>query len=62
MIISKPVLFRDFNKSGKTLVIEFFTDTMEMDDFNKLKENLNISFAGMMEELSLEMNSGTSNT
>lgn len=61
-MIRHSVFFSDLNKSGKTLVIEFFTGPSDMDEFNRLKEELNLAFAGMMEELSIEMTSGTSIT
>lgn len=61
-IISHTAFFTEFNKSGKTLVIEFVTGPAELDLFNKLKEDLNISFARMMEDLSIDMAAGTSIT
>lgn len=59
-IVKHSVFFSEFNKNGITITIEFFTIHFTMAEFNKLKQDFNLSLKKMIEELKLELASGGS--
>lgn len=46
---SSSVFITDYNKSGVTLTLEFFTKPIPMDDFNKIKENILIDMMQLVQ-------------
>lgn len=61
-IIRHSVFFSEIGKGSKTLVAEFFTGPVPMDDFSKLKEEMNLVFSQAIEELRIDMAAGTNVT
>ena len=54
-VIKSSVFFSDYNKNGITISIEFFTIHISMTEFNKLKQEFNISLKKLIEDLKLEL-------
>lgn len=54
------VFFTDFNKNGITISVEYFTIHFTMNEFNVLKQSINIALKKLIEEFKLELASGGS--
>lgn len=60
-IIISSVFVMDFSKDGATVIIEFFTIPFSMQEFNTIKQDVNLKLMYLMEEFHLEMSSTSSN-
>ncbi|MFZ1529443.1 MAG: mechanosensitive ion channel domain-containing protein [Ferruginibacter sp.] len=59
-LISSSVFLTDYNKNSVTVSIEYFTIPFTMDDYNKLKEEINFSLMKLVDHLQIEMASSNS--
>ncbi len=58
LVEKHSVFFSDFNKSGITISIEFFTGHCSMAEFNQFRQTLNLFLKYEVESLQLELASG----
>jgi MscS family membrane protein len=58
-IIKHSVFFTEFNKNGMIITVEYFTIPFSSGEFNKLKQAVILSFKKIVEELKIEMASGS---
>jgi MscS family membrane protein len=58
-ILRSSVYFSEISKSGKVLVVEYFTEPCSIDIFSQIKEEMNIVFSKSMEELNIDMAAGS---
>lgn len=58
-IIKSSVFFTEFNKNGMIVTIEYFTIPFSSGEFNKLKQALIFSFKKIVDELKIDMASGS---
>jgi MscS family membrane protein len=54
--ISPSVYFTDINKTGFTITVEYFTHYITMDEFNNIKQSVNLSLLKILEENGVELN------
>ena len=60
-ISSYSVFFKDINKNGITIVVEYFTDAIEIALFDTTKQNIQLQIKKLLEENTVEF-SGEANT
>ena len=60
-ISSYSVFFKDINKNGITIVVEYFTDAIELALFDTTKQNIQLKIKKLLEENTVEF-SGEANT
>ena len=58
-IIRSTVYFSEISKSGKILLIEYFTAPCALETFSQIKEEMNLIFSKSMEELHIDMAAGS---
>ena len=58
-IISSSVFLSELNKSGLLINIEYFTAPIALDEFNHLKEDINISIKKLLEDKKIAMTPAT---
>ena len=58
--LNSSVYLTEINKSGVLITIEYFTPHISLDQFNQLKEEMNISLKKLLEENELTMAAATS--
>ncbi len=54
-VVSFNVYITELNKNGITVLIEFFTPEIELDEFNLLKEEMNLALKELMEKLNISL-------
>ena len=54
-VVSFNVYITELNKNGITVLIEFFTPEIELDEFNLLKEEMNLALKELMEKLNISI-------
>ena len=58
-ILRSTVYFSEISKSGKILLIEYFTAPCAIEAFSQIKEEMNLVFSKSMEELNIDMAAGS---
>ena len=55
LVSSYSVFFSEFTKNGATLTIEYFTIPCSMQEFNQLKQDVNLALKAYVEELKMHL-------
>ena len=58
-ILRSTIYFSEISKSGKILLIEYFTAPCTIEAFSQTKEEMNLVFSKSMEELNIDMAAGS---
>ncbi|MBI3883345.1 MAG: mechanosensitive ion channel [Sphingobacteriales bacterium] len=59
-IISSSVFLKEINKSGLTIITEYFTESFTQTEFDTLKQTINLAIKQLLEDNVIEMAGGTS--
>jgi MscS family membrane protein len=54
-ILQQSVLLTDISADAYLVICEFYTDTIAINEFNELKQSVNLKVIGLMEELGIEI-------
>jgi len=57
-VLSSSVFFKEVNKDGSVVTIEYFTQPFSLEEFNTLKQEVNFSIKKIIEENEIEMAGG----
>lgn len=60
-ILSSSVFLKEINKNGLTIVVEYFTEPFSMQEFDTLKQTINLQIKKLLEESAIEF-AGEANT
>ncbi len=59
-ILSATVFITEYSKNGSTVTVEYFTPAFSMEEFNQLKQEVNLALMGLIAQEKIEMASGNS--
>jgi MscS family membrane protein len=59
-ISTSTVIFKELNKNGLTIVVEYFTEAFTQAEYDAIKQNINLAIKKLLEDLHIEMAGQTS--
>ena len=59
-VLNFSVFITEYSKNGSTVTVEYFTPPFSMEEFNKLRQEINLSLMRLIAEEKIEMASGNS--